>query len=175
MPGYLVVRQFQLGEARLLFGCQKELIGHEKYVIRSVSLFIQIRGSPGGYTVWAGEFMSTFKVFNNWLCYPSVSGRGVSGAGLPSGTPQECTWIKIREQVCSEGGGGVQNIHLLGANTFDNQLASKEVVRMFFLRMGVDIGLRGVTIESISRGKGRHKAPDGWAGSSGSNSPKKVA
>ena len=39
-----------------------------------------------------------------------------------------------------------------GATTFDNQLASEEVVWMFFLRVGVRIGLLGVTVESISSG-----------------------
>jgi hypothetical protein len=52
---YLVVRQSQLGEARMVFGCQTVLIGCDKYVIHSVSLFIQHCGSRGGYTVNAGD------------------------------------------------------------------------------------------------------------------------
>ena len=42
MDGYLVVRQSQLGEARSLFGCQTVPIGRDKYVIRSVSLFVHM-------------------------------------------------------------------------------------------------------------------------------------
>jgi len=42
MDGYLVVTQSQLGEARSLFGCQTVPIGRDKYVIRSVSLFVHM-------------------------------------------------------------------------------------------------------------------------------------
>ena len=66
--------------------------------------------------------------------------------------PRECTWITAREEACSEGGGGVPDIQILGANAFDDQLASEEVVWTFFLRVGVRIGLLGVTVESISSG-----------------------
>jgi len=67
--------------------------------------------------------------------------------------PWECTWITAREEACSEGGGGVPDIQILGANAFDNQLASEEVVWTFFQRVGVGIGLLGVTLESISSGE----------------------
>jgi hypothetical protein len=67
--------------------------------------------------------------------------------------PRECTWITAREEACSEGGGGVPDILTLGATAFDDQLASEEIVWMFFLRVGVRIGLLGVTVESISRGE----------------------
>jgi len=82
-----------------------------------------------------------------------VSGRGGSGPGRLSGMPQECTWITAREEACSEGGGSVPDILILGATTFDDQLASEEVVWAFFLGVGVCIGLLGVTVESISSGE----------------------
>ena len=108
--------------------------------------------------------MSTCKAFDFWLCNPRVSGRGGSGPGRPSGMPRECTWITAREEACSEGGGGVPDILILGATTFDDQLASEEVVWTFFLRVGVRIGLLGVTVESISSGEigTRH-----WTGEQG--------
>jgi hypothetical protein len=67
--------------------------------------------------------------------------------------PRECTWITARGDTCSEGGGGVQDIQILGANAFDDQLASEEVVWTFFLSVGVRIGLLGVTVESTSSGE----------------------
>ena len=69
-----------------------------------------------------------------------------------------------REEACSEGGGGIPDIQILGANAFDDQLASEEVVWTFFLRVGVRIGLLGVTVESISSGEigTRH-----WTGEQG--------
>jgi hypothetical protein len=54
--------------------------------------------------------------------------------------------------VCSEGGGGVPDIQILGDNAFDHQLASEEVVWTFFLGVGIHIGLLRVTVESISSG-----------------------
>jgi hypothetical protein len=106
---------------------------------------------------------STCKAFNFWLCNHRVSGRGGSGPGRPSGMPRECPWITPRE-VYSEGGGGVPDIQILGANDFDDQLAREEVIWTFFLRVGVRIGLLGVTVESISRGEigTRH-----WTGEQG--------
>jgi hypothetical protein len=78
--------------------------------------------------------------------------------------PRECTWIAAREEACSEGGGGVPDILILGATTFDDQLASEEVVWTCFLTVGVRIGLLGVTVESISSGEigTRH-----WTGEQG--------
>ena len=78
--------------------------------------------------------------------------------------PRECTWITAREEACSKGGGGVPDILILGTNAFDDQLASEEVVWTFFLRVGVRIGLLGVTVESISSGEigTRH-----WTGEQG--------
>jgi len=82
-----------------------------------------------------------------------VSGRGGSGPGMPSGMPRECTWIMARGEVWSEEGGGVPDILILAANAVDDLLASEEVVWMFFLKVGVCIGLLGVTVESISSGE----------------------
>jgi len=100
-----------------------------------------------------GILASTCKAFDFWLCNPRLSGRGGSGPGRPSCMPRECTWITAREEACSEGGGGVPDILILGATTFDDLLASEEVVWTFFLRVGVRIGLLGVTVESISSGE----------------------
>jgi len=107
---------------------------------------------------------STCKAFNFWLCNLRVSGRGGSGPGRPSGMPRECTWITAREDACSEGGSSDPDISILGTNAFDDQLASEEVVWPFFLRVGVYIGLLGVTVESISSGEigTRH-----WTGKQG--------
>jgi len=97
--------------------------------------------------------VSTCKAFDFWLCNPRVSGSGGSGPGRPSGMPRECTWITAREEACSEGGGGVPDISILGTNAFDDQLASEEVVWTFFLRVGVRIGLLGATLEGITDGE----------------------
>ena len=66
--------------------------------------------------------------------------------------PRVCTSITATEEACSEGGGGVPDIEILGANVSDNQLASEEVIWTFLIRVGVCIGLLGVTMESISSG-----------------------
>jgi hypothetical protein len=42
IDGYLVVRQFQLGETTMLFCCQTVPIGCDKYVIRLMSLFVHM-------------------------------------------------------------------------------------------------------------------------------------
>jgi len=96
---------------------------------------------------------STCKAFDFWLCNARVSGGGGSGPGRPSGMPRECTWITAREEACSEGGGDVPDIQILGANAFDDQLASGEVGWTFFLRVGVRIGLLGATVEGITDGE----------------------
>ena len=82
-----------------------------------------------------------------------MSGRGGSGQGRPSGMPQECTWITASEGSCSEGGGGVADINILGANASDDQLASEVGVWAFFLNVAVRIRLLGVTVECISSGE----------------------
>jgi len=65
----------------------------------------------------------------------------------------ECTWITAREETCSEGGGCIPDISILRANAFDDQLASEEVIWMFFLTVGVRTGLVVVTVEIISGGE----------------------
>jgi hypothetical protein len=67
--------------------------------------------------------------------------------------PREYTWITAREEACSEGGGGVPDIQLLGSNAFDDLLASEEVAWTFFLRVGDCTGLLGVTVEGITDGE----------------------
>jgi hypothetical protein len=67
--------------------------------------------------------------------------------------PRECTWFTAREEGCSKGGGGVPDIQIRGANAFGDQRASEEVVGTFFLRVGVRIGLLGVTVEGITDGQ----------------------
>jgi len=64
--------------------------------------------------------------------------------------PRECSWITAREEAYSEGCGGVPDILILGANAFDDLLASEQVVWTFFLRVGDYTGLLGVTMETIS-------------------------
>jgi len=53
---YLVIRQFQLGEGRLLFGCQTVPIGCDKYVICWVSLVVQRNSHHGEHTMWTGDW-----------------------------------------------------------------------------------------------------------------------
>jgi len=67
--------------------------------------------------------------------------------------PRECTWITAKVEASSERGRSVPDIQILGANAFDDLLASEEVEWTFTLRMGVRIGLLGVTVESISSGE----------------------
>jgi len=57
------------------------------------------------------------------------------------------------EEAFSKGGCGIPDISMLPTNAFDDQLASKEVVWMFFLRVGVQIGLLVVTVERIASGE----------------------
>jgi hypothetical protein len=68
------------------------------------------------------------------------------------------------EEVCSEGGSGDPDISILGTNAFDDQPASEEVIWIFFLTVGVCIGLLGGTVETISGGEicTRH-----WTGEQG--------
>jgi hypothetical protein len=77
--------------------------------------------------------------------------------------PRECTWITAREEARSKG-GCTSYIQTLGATAIDDLLASEQVVWTFFLRVGVCIGLLGVTVESISSGErgSRH-----WTGEQG--------
>jgi hypothetical protein len=58
-----------------------------------------------------------------------------------------------REQACSDRGGGIPDIQLLGTTAFDNLLASMQVVRTFFLRVGKCTALLGATVEGITDAK----------------------
>jgi len=58
-----------------------------------------------------------------------------------------------REEACSEGGGGISDIQILGATAFDDLLASEQVIRTFFLRVGDRTGQLGATIEGITEGE----------------------
>jgi len=58
-----------------------------------------------------------------------------------------------REEACSEEGGGIPDIQILGATAFDDLLASQQVVGTFFLRVGDCTGLLGATVEGITDGE----------------------
>jgi len=80
-----------------------------------------------------------------------------------------------REEACSEGGGGIPYIQILGATAFDDLLASELVVGTFFLRVWDCTGLLGATMEGITDGEwDRPQALDRRAGHSGGNGWKKV-
>lgn len=64
-----------------------------------------------------------------------------------------CAWITARVELFSEGGSCIPDIQILAANTFVDLLASEQVIWTFFLRVGVDTGLLGVRVESISSGE----------------------
>jgi len=75
-----------------------------------------------------------------------------------------------REEACSEGGGSIPDIQILGATAIDDLLASEQVVGTFFLRVGDCTGLLGATGEGITDGGcDRPQALDGRAGNSGGN------
>jgi len=57
------------------------------------------------------------------------------------------------EEACSEGGGGIPDIQILGETAFDDLLASEQVVGTFFLRVGDCTGLLGATVEGITDGQ----------------------
>ena len=104
-----------------VFGCQTVPIGCDKYVIRSVSIFVHMVAAAVDALCELGtdrdcfgtcprNVPTTCKAFDLWLCNPRVGGRGGSGPGRPSGMPRECTSITAKEEACSEGGGGVPDI-----------------------------------------------------------------
>ena len=55
-----------------------------------------------------------------------------------------------RAEACSEGGGRIPDIQILGATAFEDLLASEQVVRTFFLRVGECTGLLGASVEGIT-------------------------
>jgi len=81
-----------------------------------------------------------------------VSGSGGSGLSRPSYIPRDCTWITAREEICSKG-DCTSCIQILGPTVIDDLLASEQVVRPFFLRVGGCTALLGVAVESISSGE----------------------
>jgi len=98
-----------------VFGCQTVPIGCDKYVIRSMSVFVhmvaaavdtpcELENDRSRLGTSPGILVSTCKAFDFWLCNPWVSGRGVSGPGRPSGMPRECTLITARVEARSKGG-----------------------------------------------------------------------
>jgi len=54
------------------------------------------------------------------------------------------------EEACSEGGGVIPDIQILGATVFDDLLSSEQVVGTFFLGVGDSTGQLGATVEGIT-------------------------
>jgi len=50
-----------------------------------------------------------------------------------------------RKEACCEGGGGNPDIQILGATAIEDLLASEQVIRALFLRVGDCTGLLGAT------------------------------
>jgi hypothetical protein len=68
--------------------------------------------------------------------------------------PRNVPGSTAREEACSKGRGGIPDIQILRATTFDDLLASEQVVGTFFLRVGDCTGLLGATVEGITDGEG---------------------
>jgi hypothetical protein len=68
-------------------------------------------------------------------------------------SPGNAPGSTVREEGCSEGGGGIPDIQILGATAIDDLLASEQVVGTLFLRVGDCTGLRGATVEGITDGE----------------------
>jgi len=108
---------------------------------------------------------------SGWLLALRTTGKSevvavnpVDHQKCPGNVPGSTT----REEACSEGVGGIPDIHILGASAFDDLLASEQVVGTFFLGVGDCTGLLGATVEDITDGEwDRPQALDGRAGSSG--------
>jgi hypothetical protein len=58
-----------------------------------------------------------------------------------------------REETCSEAGGGIRDVQIVGATTFDDLLVSEQVIGAFCLRVGDCTGLLGATVEDITDGE----------------------
>ena len=91
----------------IVFGYQTVPIGCDKYVIRSVSVFVHIVAAAVDALrkletdrdcigTSPRILASTWNTFDYWLCNPSVSGRGDSGRGRPPGMPREYNCITAR-------------------------------------------------------------------------------
>ena len=67
--------------------------------------------------------------------------------------PGDVPGFTAREEACSEGGGGIPDVQILGATAFDYVLASEQVFGTFFRRVGDCTGLLGATVEGITDGE----------------------
>jgi hypothetical protein len=67
--------------------------------------------------------------------------------------PRNVPGSTATEEACSEGGGSILDIQILGATAYDDLLASEQVVGTFFLRVGEFTGLLGATVEGITDGE----------------------
>jgi len=70
--------------------------------------------------------------------------------------PWECpgneAGFTAREEACSDAGGSIPEIQILGATVFGNLLASEQVVGIFFLRVRDCTGLLGATVDGMTDG-----------------------
>jgi len=78
-----------------------------------------------------------------------VAVDGVDHQECPGNVPRSIA----REEACSEGGGGIRDIQILGGTAFDNLLAREPVVGTLMLRVGDSTGLQGATVEGITDGE----------------------
>jgi len=96
----------------------------------------------------------------NWQSGRLLALRTPGGAEVVPGDQidrQECPGNEpgstAREEACSEAGGGIPDIQILGATAFDDLLASEQIFGTFFVRVGDCTGLLGVTVEGITEGE----------------------
>jgi hypothetical protein len=90
----------------------------------------------------------------------------------PHDCPRNVPGSTARQEEWSEDGGGIPDIPILGPTAFDDLLASEQVVRTFFLRVGDFTGLLGATLEGITDGErdtprtldGKHRSCAGTCG-----------
>jgi hypothetical protein len=78
-----------------------------------------------------------------------VAVDGVNHLECPGNVPGSTA----REEACSEGGGGIPDIQILGATAFEDLLANGQVVGTLFLRVGDCTVLLGATVEHITDGE----------------------
>jgi len=67
--------------------------------------------------------------------------------------PRNVPGSTAREEACSEGGGGIRDIQILGATALDDLLASEQVIGTFFLSVGDCTWLLGANVECITDGE----------------------
>jgi len=76
--------------------------------------------------------------------------------------PGNVSGPSARKVACSEAGGGIPDIQILGAIAFNNLPASAQVIRTFFLRVGDCTAQLRATVEGITDGeRDRPQALDG--------------